>query len=299
MENNPLVSVICLCFNHQDYVIECLDSILKQDYSPIEIIIADDYSTDNSKTIIKEWIIENPKAIFIENRYNQGNTKTFNKALKKAKGEFIIDLATDDKLMPFCVSNQVNAFKKSSLINLGAVFGNAVNIDEKGDFCSYYFPVHPNLKVIQEIKSGDIYSSILSGSESMCSVSAMFRKSVFDELQGYDENLAYEDLDFWIRASRKYDFQFIDQILVQKRILSNSLGTNFFRKNNKINYSTYQVLKKVKSLNKTKEENKAVLKRIHFEIKLNFKSKNYILSLKYIYMELYFRLKQTFSKVNT
>ena len=290
MENNPLVSVICLCFNHQEYVIECLNSVLKQDYPAIEIIIADDCSTDNSREMINKWLLENPTVMFIENESNLGNTKTFNKALKQAKGEFVIDLATDDKLMPFCVSNQVAAFKNNALLHLGAVFGNAVNINENGSFCSYYFPVDTNLKVIQEIKNGSIYSSILAGSESMCSVSAMFKKSVFDELQGYDESLAYEDLDFWIRAARKYNFQFIDQILVEKRILSNSMGTNFYKKNNKINYSTYKILKKVKKLNKTKQENKAVLKRIHFEMKLNFKSKNYMLSLKYIFLELYFRL---------
>ena len=58
----------------------------------------------------------------------------------------------------------------------------------------------------------------------------MIKKEVFDQLSGYDENLAYEDLDFWIRASRVYDFDFTDEILVQKRIVINSLGSDFHKK---------------------------------------------------------------------
>jgi hypothetical protein len=50
----------------------------------------------------------------------------------------------------------------------------------------------------------------------------MIKKSVFDDLQGYDENLAYEDLDLWIRASRKYDFDYIDVILIKKRFTTTS-----------------------------------------------------------------------------
>ncbi len=70
----------------------------------------------------------------------------------------------------------------------------------------------------------------------------------FDELKGYDENLAYEDLDFWIRASRLYQFDFIDCILIQKRISDTSLTSSFYDKNNsrfkKINTTTYLILKK-------------------------------------------------------
>ena len=122
----------------------------------------------------------------------------------------------------------------------------------------------------------------------------MVKKTVFDHLNGYDETLVYEDLDFWIRASRIYDFDFIDQILMQKRIVPNSLGTDFFKKKDsrakKINHSTYLILKKAIDLNKTKEENKALLKRIHFEMILAYKTSNFALVLKYILLEVKLRI---------
>ena len=112
----------------------------------------------------------------------------------------------------------------------------------------------------------------------------MVKKTVFDHLNGYDEMLAYEDLDFWIRSSRIYDFDFIDEILMQKRIVPNSLGTDFFKKKDsrarKINHSTYLILKKAIHLNKTKQEDLAILKRVHFEIKHCLKNNNFGLLFK-------------------
>lgn len=54
--SEPLVSIICLCRNHQDFLIEALNSAWQQDYSNIELIIFDNASTDRSQDLIKDWI---------------------------------------------------------------------------------------------------------------------------------------------------------------------------------------------------------------------------------------------------
>ena len=295
MQDNPLVSIICLCYNHEKYVIETLSSVINQNYTNIQIIIVDDCSLDNSKNIIENWLKNYPKIQFIANDVNLGNTKSFNNALKLSKGEYIIDLAADDILLTDCVAIQLNGFKKSKFKNTGLVYGNAALISKNGSFISYYFPVNSNQKVTTPRITGDVYTSILSGGKAICSVTAMIKKEVFDQLSGYDENLAYEDLDLWIRASRIYDFDFIDEIIFQKRVVENSLGSDFRIKNNKrskkINFSTYLILKKTLKLNKTKEENKCVLKRIHFETILNFKNRNFLLVFKYLILEIKITLK--------
>jgi glycosyltransferase involved in cell wall biosynthesis len=294
MQHQPLVTIICLCYNQQDYVLESLFSVINQNYPSIELIIVDDYSTDHSKSVIKKWLVSYPEILFIANQTNLGNTKSFNKALKKATGEYVIDLAADDVLLPHCVTSQINAFKNTSCKNLAVVYGNVELITENGTFESYYFPVNSFKKVLKKRPTGDIYVAVLSGGDSICSVSAMVRKTVFDHLQGYDEKLAYEDLDFWIRASRMYPFDFIDEILIQKRIVTNSLGTDFFKKNDskakKINHSTYVILKKAIGLNQTAAENKAVLKRIHFEMILSYKTANITLLLQYVFLEVRLRI---------
>lgn len=293
MQDNPLVTVICLCYNHKDYVVESLMSVLNQHYNTIELIIVDDCSTDNSKSIIEKWLLDYPQILFIANDTNLGNTKSFNKALKIAKGDYIIDLAADDILLPNCVTDQINCFNSSSCKNLGIVYGNVELITEKGVFDSYYFPVNPSGKVTTERITGDIYESVLSGGDCICSVSSMVKKSLFDALNGYDESLAYEDLDFWIRASRTYEFDFIDAVLIQKRIVNHSLSTHFFLKKDakarKINQSTYLILKKAIKLNRTKKEDNAILKRIHFEMILAYKTDHNTLLLRYIIMEIKLR----------
>lgn len=127
----------------------------------------------------------------------------------------------------------------------------------------------------------------------ICSVSSMVKREVLDELNGYDENLAYEDLDLWIRTARNYNFEFIDAVLIQKRELENSLGSQFYKKFNsrtrKINHSTYLILKKAIALNTSKAENKAVLKRVHQEMVKAKKTYDIGLFIKYIPLELKLR----------
>ncbi|MDN3674147.1 glycosyltransferase family A protein [Flavobacterium branchiarum] len=293
MQNLPLVTIICLCYNHEQFVAESLNSALNQNYQNIELIIVDDYSTDNSKIKIQSWLINYPQVKFISNETNLGNTRTFNKALQFAKGDYIIDLATDDVLMPDCVEKQINTFLNSKQKKLGIVYGNAELISEKNIHIRYYYEINSERKTLKSPASGDIYLAILSQSSMICSVSSMVKREVLEQLNGYNESLAYEDLDLWIRTSRLYNFEFIDDVLVQKRELENSLGSQFYKKNNsrtrEINYSTYLIIKKAISLNQTKEENKALLKRLHYEMVKAYKTHDTLLFIKYIPIELKLR----------
>lgn len=290
MHNNPLVTVICLCYNHAKFVVEALDSVLNQSYPNVELIVADDFSSDHSVQVINDWLINHPEITFILNNENIGNTSTFNKCVGFSKGEYLIDLAADDILNIDAVLLQLQGFEKSNYENIALIYGNAELIDENGNFIKDYFPTNSLRKRLKPQPTGDIYIGLLNGNNNVCSISAMIKKSVFTSLSGYDENLAYEDYDFWIRASRSYNFDYIDEILIKKRVLSNSMYTLLIKKNNKktrrFNYSTYLILQKAHGLNKNKEEFVAMLKRIHFEMTVAFKTRDFVLLLKYIVLEL-------------
>lgn len=288
MQNFPLVSIICLSYNHEDYVVEALNSVINQSYPNIELLIADDCSTDNSVEIIQNWLQHHPKVFFLANKKNLGNTKTFNQLVKKAKGEYIIDLAADDILLEQCVTKQIATFQNTKYKNLGIVYGNLMEIDKNGNYlCNYYSEKdHP--------QSGTIYEMIISHATKICSVSSMVKRDVFENVGYYNEDLFYEDLDLWVRASRKYDFEYIPEILVKKRVLAQSLGAYFYKKKNQktsqLHYSSLIILKNAYDLNRSKREYKALLGRIKYEFVMFFKSREYklmfqltLLGLKTIY----------------
>lgn len=289
MQNFPLVSVICLSYNHETYVVEALNSVINQTYPNVELLIADDCSTDNSVEVIQNWLENHPEVDFLTNEKNLGNTKTFNQLAKKAKGEFIIDLATDDILLPNCIEKQVKTFQNSKFKNLALVYGNLIEIDENGNFIENYY------KEENYPESGDIYKMVVGRTTKICSVSSMVKKSVMEKLGYYDENLAYEDLDLWIRASRDYEFEYIPEILAKKRVLSHSLSSHFLIKNNfrakKLNASTLQILNNAFQLNRTKEEHKALLGRIRFEMYKFIKARNFNLLFQLFLLEIKVRLK--------
>lgn len=289
MQNFPLVSVICLSYNHEAYVVEALNSVLNQTYPNIELLIADDCSYDKSVTIIQNWLKHHPKVHFIANEENIGNNKTFNKLAKIAKGDYIIDLAADDILLPDCIEKQVTTFQNSSFKKLGIVYGNLTEIDENGNFIENYYTKedHP--------ESGDIYKMVIGRTTKICSVSSMMKKSVLEKLDFYDEDLAYEDLDLWIRISRDFEFEYIPEVLTKKRVISNSLSSHFLFKNNsrtkKLNTSTLKILIKAYQLNKSKVEHKALLGRIRFEMYKFIKARNLKLLFKLLVLEIKVRLK--------
>jgi len=102
MENNPLVSVIIPVYNAENYVYACLESVITQTYKPIEIIVIDDGSSDESTNIVKKFdvqLVEQP---------NSGACAARNLGIQKASGNFLQFLDADDLLSPEKIQIQVN-----------------------------------------------------------------------------------------------------------------------------------------------------------------------------------------------
>src|SRR6185436_18882244 len=100
MMPSPTVTVICLCYNHARFVEEAIESVLNQSYANIQLIVVDDASTDKSAEVIKQLINKHSSIEFLPLQTNLGNCKAFNQGLARAKGEYVIDLAADDVLLP-------------------------------------------------------------------------------------------------------------------------------------------------------------------------------------------------------
>ncbi len=262
----PLVTVIALCYNHEKFIVDSLQSVVNQTYRNIELIILDDFSTDKSRVKISEFYQKNLSSQYIFNENNLGNCRSFNKALRIAKGKYIIDLATDDVFKPNRIEEQVKKFEESDKI--GVVFSNAEYIDENSNHLGILY--QPN----QRIPSGNIYEDILKKSFILPST-MMIRKSILDKLEGYDENLAYEDFDFWVRSTRVCQYAYVPQILVQQRIVNDSYSSKFSQKYNLLTPSTVKICQKALLLNETESENQALIKRLKVVLRQCVFTQNY------------------------
>ncbi|MCP4456976.1 MAG: glycosyltransferase [Cytophagales bacterium] len=263
--NQPLVSIICLCHNQAPYVQEALQSVMDQTYNNVELIVVDDGSRDGSTEVINEFLNSYPDVQFIAIKENIGNCAAFNRGWRASKGEFLIDLAADDVLLPERVEVGIKQFEETKA---GVHFSDALLMDESGMVLG-----HHNERFTEPIPEGDLYTDLVSR-YLICPPTMMFRKEVIEALDGYDETLAFEDYDFWVRSSREFDYAFSDQVLVKKRILKNSHGRSQYKFLNSHQQSTLKVCKKILAMNRTEEEGRALKKRCWYEIRQCIKKGN-------------------------
>ena len=273
--NQSLVTVICLCYNHGRFVGEAIKSVLNQTYSAIQLIVLDDASIDDSATVIRNFYADHPFFEILLNEQNIGSCKSFNKALKLAKGDYIIDLSADDVLLPNRVEEGVRILTDAGL-EYGAQFSDAEYIDEYGRDLYFHSSKFPHSSIPQ----GDIYKDFIER-YFICPPTVMFTRSLIESVNGYDEDLSYEDFDIYIRSSRYFKYTYIPSVLVKRRITSTALSNKQFRLFNKHSYSTYKVCEKILMLNKNSLEQRALENRINYEIKLNLRLLNFNIVLKY------------------
>jgi glycosyltransferase involved in cell wall biosynthesis len=112
MFESNLVSVIIPSFNASEYIIDTIDSVLDQIYKDIEIIIVDDYSEDNTWSIIKSYRDKYPDLIRIFKNKSKGACAARNYGFELSKGDYIQYLDADDILHPSKIENQLQLFKQ-------------------------------------------------------------------------------------------------------------------------------------------------------------------------------------------
>ncbi|RLD23484.1 MAG: hypothetical protein DRI71_05190, partial [Bacteroidetes bacterium] len=244
----------------------------------IELIVVDDASTDNSQQVIRKRLLSFPEVKFIPLTENIGNCKAFNIGWQASSGDYVIDLAADDMLYPKRVALGVECFIERGS-DFGVHFTDAQLIDKSGTIIG----VHETSKYFtDEVPQGIVFRSLLS-KYFINPVTMMYSKTLLDYLGGYDESLAYEDFDLWVRSSKKFKYCYSNQVLVAKRDLHTSHGSKQYRPGSKILSSTFKVCEKAYLLCEDKDDFSALRKRINYELKMAVTSLNWLVSFK-LYM---------------
>ncbi len=284
MITSDRIAVICIAYNHQDWIEETLESVKMQDYYSKELIIVDNGSEDNTKEIIKKWVNQSSGMLSVQTVfYNemQPYCQLFNELLSKANSQFILDLSCDDVLYPDHLSKSIEVLKKGP--NAAFVFSDAYILEPEGVVNTFYKRSNSG-ELEEEIELGTLYETLIK-SNKICSPTIVFNAPILIREGGYDSSLYYEDFDIQLRLARKYPILFSDHIGVLKRKHSRSLSASQYQRyQSKMLPSTVAVCRKIQQMNRQESENKALGLRILYELKhalwsANFQSAEDLISI--------------------
>jgi glycosyltransferase involved in cell wall biosynthesis len=258
--DKPLVSIIALNFNQAQFLVESLDAIAGQTYTNFEIIITDDASKDESRVRINDWISKHPdlKVIKLFNDENSGLCKILNEAIKRSSGKYIKPIACDDILDPSYLEKTTELLMHSpeyslvctdmQLIDEHSVMLQASNWKYAGVIMD-----EQRINKLEEYTEGPFLNT----------PSLLFTRDLFDRLDGYDEDLVFEDWDFILRAKNIAKFAFIEESLVSYRMHSANMHKNIGRQ---VRYSMDIIKLLKKHLNTSDSIDFKIRKRICDEI---------------------------------
>jgi glycosyltransferase involved in cell wall biosynthesis len=206
----PLVTVYITNYNYGHFIKQAINSVLQQTYSPIEILIIDDGSTDNSKEVIN--LYESLENITVIYQQNKGLNITNNIALRVSKGKYIVRLDADDYFTNDAIELMVEKLEQDE--NLGLVFPD-------------YFYVDANGKIIGEHKRHDFDSEVSLFDQAAHGACTMIRSKFLRNLGGYNENFSCQDgYELWVKFISHYKVTNVSKPLFYYRQHGKNLTTN-------------------------------------------------------------------------
>ncbi len=213
------VSVIIPVYNRQEYIADCINSVLNQK-SPgcsYEVIVVDDGSTDNTPRILSKF---KDKIVYKRTENSGTPAAPRNVGINAAKGDIIAFQDSDD----LWVENKLNLqFKHFIKSGAALSYGNADIIDEKGKFLNKKILNHKD-----EYLSGYAFNKLVLNNY-VSTLTTMVKKNVLLELGGFNETLdivGAEDYHMWLRIASKYKITSIDKTLAHYRSHGGNISTH-------------------------------------------------------------------------
>jgi glycosyltransferase involved in cell wall biosynthesis len=206
----PRVSVVIPAYNRADTLPDALDSLLAQTYVDFEVIVVDDGSTDNTKSVVEEYCKKDSRIIYYYQE-NKERSAARNQGIRLSRGEYITFLDADDAYFPQKIEKQVAVL--DSVKDADFVYCHYKAMDRAGNPVGNGDPLAYNL-------SGNIYPEILRFTGvSITTPGVMVRKKLLDKIGGFDETMnSHEDFDLWRRAARVTRIEQMQEALIAARV---------------------------------------------------------------------------------
>jgi alpha-1,3-rhamnosyltransferase len=213
--DRPLVTYIVASYNHDRFVRAAIESIVRQEYCPIELIVVDDGSTDQSPKILED--LRNKYRFCLIKKKNAGICSVVNEAVPLARGEFIVLHASDDVSHPSRTTSQVEILQEDPKI--GFTVGAIRNIDERGKTLDDWPPASRRIFTFDDFRMGRGRAF---------AVSSMYRAEAMRSALPLDESIIFEDVQLYWRTTENGFVCVRDDSVkaVYKRVVRGSLGTS-------------------------------------------------------------------------
>ena len=210
--STPKASAVMSVYNGERYLREAVESILSQTFTDFEFIIIDDGSTDSTWEILTAYAAQDPRIVLIRNEENIGLTRSLNKGLEVARGEYIARQDADDVSYPARLHAQTQVLDQFPTIGL---VGSAFElIDETGRKLGVVRPPMDNVWLQEALQTANCF----------CHGSVMIRRQCLQEAGGYREVFAMaQDYDLWLRIAERFDLGALPQICYRYRLSENSI----------------------------------------------------------------------------
>lgn len=223
MQGDECVSVLVIAYNSSQTILETLNSIAAQTYPYLELIVADDCSTDNTKAIAQAWMrVHSARFLRMEvvaQPRNLGVGKNVNAAYAAARCEWVKSIAADDIMMPSCVEDYVHFVSTHSCD--GFVLSNMRLFYEENGAKRYSYDalLRFRLHKLNGMSNREQYIDMLKG-RVLASPSIFVKREVLEAIGGYDTT--YKNHEDWLTylhyLEAGYTFAFMDKISISYRI---------------------------------------------------------------------------------
>lgn len=217
--NNGTVSVCVPSYNHSRYIKDSLQAIFNQSHQPLELIVIDDGSSDNSPEIIEKTLLECPFESRLIVRPNKGLPATINEGLELSRGEFFAVLASDDLWLPDFLKYRVAQLQNQPDAVLA--YGNNYLIDENNRIFGSSMDWEGLNNYGDEVAINMMMQGICPTASTV-----LFRRSALD-IEKWNPGVFVEDYDLHLRLCSLGKFAFDSRILSAYRKHPTNMSGNF------------------------------------------------------------------------
>lgn len=225
-EYNELISVVVPIYNVEEYLSNCIDSILNQDYSNLEIILVDDGSTDNSGEISDKYA-QNNKNITVIHKNNGGLSSARNAGLKKSNGKYIIFIDSDDWIDTKMISTLYDLIKNNNAEIAICGFLRTDGSDDKiqDNSKAKNIKTYTNMEAMLQLYNKECLT------EFVVAWNKLYNIRLFNDIE-YPEGKIHEDeFTTYKLFYKSKNIVYTDEKLYNYRITPNSIMNKAFNKN--------------------------------------------------------------------